>query len=65
MHIRTHAQTFVFYQIHFHAQRLKPRNHSLLQTLKASLVMLSYVWMGQDDACNWISAAHILKVSVS
>lgn len=63
--IGTHKQTHISVPSDsFSHSKVQAKNRSLLQPLRASLVMLSCVWRGQRDVCNWLSAAHILKVSM-
>lgn len=44
--------------------KVHSKNRSLLQPLRASLVMLSCVWRGRFDIVNWLFTAHFLKVSM-
>lgn len=62
----THTQTNICVPSDsFSQSKVEAKNRSLLQPLRASLVVLSCVRRGQCDVCNWIFAAHILKASVS
>ena len=62
-HLISHPHIAVPFDSIAHS-KVQSKNRSLLQPLRASLVMLSCVWRGQCDIFNWLFAAHILKVSM-